>query len=130
MRAPLTPLLYENPRPDTHARGLTGGLFTSQYVCSWHAMTSLSPFLRCLAALGMEVEVGGRGAHNSPSHTTPTLRQSQVGSQAWAVPPRREQGKLLPQLLPSLHHHQVPGVADLPVQLVIVLLGDVEDAGG
>lgn len=27
-----------------------------------------------------------------------------------------------PQLLPSLHHHQVPGVADLPVQLVIVLL--------
>lgn len=27
-----------------------GGLFTSQYIRSWHAMTSLSPFLRCLAA--------------------------------------------------------------------------------
>ena len=39
------------PRTTPH-KGLTGGLFTSQYVCSWHAMTSLSPFLRCLAALG------------------------------------------------------------------------------
>lgn len=40
------------PNPTLMAQGLTGGLFTSQYVCSWHAMTSLSPFLRCLAALG------------------------------------------------------------------------------
>lgn len=47
------------------AQGLTGGLFTSQYVCSWHAMTSLSPFLRCLAALE---EGRGYGDHPPLPH--------------------------------------------------------------
>ena len=40
------------------------------------------------------------------------------------------QGVASPQLLSRLHHYQVPRVADLPVQLVIVLLRSVEVSSG
>ena len=68
------------PRTTPH-KGLTGGLFTSQYVCSWHAMTSLSPFLRCLAALGGGV--GRAGGTLCPPPHPPLQAEAWAGSQAW-----------------------------------------------
>lgn len=48
----------------------------------------------------------------SPSPGCPRQPASQPGS---------------PQLLPGLHEHQVPGMADLVPQLVIVLLWEAPD---
>lgn len=59
--------------------------------------------------------------------SSPTLRPRPGWSRAGGagVSP-----KASPQLLPGLHHHQVPCVADPPAQLVVLLLGRVKSSSG
>lgn len=62
--------------------------------------------------------------------STPAAPPSGQGLDSPAWEGAGASGRASPQLLPGLHHHQVPCVVDLPVQLVVVLLGRVEVSSG
>lgn len=108
-------------------------------------MTSLSPFLRCLAALGRGRQSwGNRHPPQHPPHPPsgqglgrqPSLPATVSGPMAASAQlsasglpgqsglrARWAGGGVSPQLFSRLHHYQVPRVVDPPVQLVVVLLG-------
>lgn len=104
------------PRP-----ALTGGRLTSQYACSWQSMTMRSPLRRCLAALAVQRQRGGAAG---------TLPARHPGCSIPAAP-RAQRGRPCPhspELLPRLHHHEVPRVVDPLVQEVVVVLGSDRQA--